>query len=130
MKKLIASFGLAAVITLAGCGGSNSSADGDVGQTYVTQLGHIADALESVKDEDSARAAAHEMAQANATLQAMAERVDSMTEVEQAMMLQKHAMEMTQVQTRIFQALQNIISRDPKLGDIIGDEMQQMPQFK
>ena len=127
MKKLIASFTLATVLTLAGCGGSN---DSDVGQTFVTQLGHIADALESVKDEDSARAAAHQMDQANMALKNVTDRMNGMSDMEKAVMIQKHVAEIAQLEGRITMAIQNIVSNDPELMNIIGDEMRNMPQLE
>jgi hypothetical protein len=129
MKKLIAAFGLAAVLALAGCGGSDKSSS-DVGQSYVTALGQIADALESVKDEDSAKAAAQVIARAKTTLDGTVKEINSMTQVEQVMMVQKHAAEMGQIEVRISQAMQKIVSDDPKLLDIIGQEMQSLPELK
>jgi phage-related tail protein len=129
MKNLVATLGLAVVLTLAGCGGSDNSA-GDVGQAYVTALDRVAGALESVKDEDSAKAAAREIAAANDSLESMADEINSMSKTEQVMMLQKHAAKMAEVEARISQAMQKIVSDDPKLLDIIGGEIQNMPKIQ
>lgn len=129
MKNLVATFGLAAMLALAGCGGSGNSAS-DIGQAYISTLDRVAGALESVKDEDSAKAAAREIASANDTLENMVDEINSMSTTEQVAMMQKHAAKVAEIETRIGQAVQKIVSEDPKLLDIIGSEIQNMPKLQ
>jgi hypothetical protein len=55
--------------------------------------------------------------------------ISSMSDVEQALMVRKQAAKMVSVQNRISMALQKIVSKDPKLMDIIGSELRSMPQL-
>ena len=126
MKRLAAIFGVIVTVTLSGCGGSDSA---DVGETYVNGMSQIADALESVTDEDSAKAAAHEIGQVTVRLQSVVDEINSMSEVEQALMVQKQAAKMVSVQNRISMALQKIVSKDPKLMNILGSELRSMPEL-
>jgi hypothetical protein len=129
MKRLAALLGFVAVLALAGCGSSEKSAN-DVGQTYVTTLDRVADALESVKDEASAKKAASEIAKANDVMQSMVDEINSMSQTEQVMMVQKNAAKMAEAETRISQAMQKIVSDNPQLLDVIGSEIQDMPKLK
>ena len=126
MNRLVAMMGLIAAIALSGCGGSDKA---DAGASYVSGMSRIADALETVKDEDSAKAAAHEIGEATVKLEPVVDKINSMSSIEQAMMVRDHTAEMTEVQTRISTALQKIIAQDPKLMDIIGSELRGMPQL-
>jgi len=126
MKRLVAIFGVIVTITLSGCGGSDSA---DVGETYVNGMSRIAGALETVKDEDSAKAAAREIGQVTVKLQSVVDEINSMSQAEQVMMVQKYATKMAEVQARMSTALQKIVSQDPKLMDIIGSELRSMPQL-
>lgn len=127
MKRLVAIFGVIVAITLSSCGGSDSA---DVGANYVNGMSQIAGALESVKDEGSAKTAAHEIGQVTVKLQSVVDEINSMSQAEQVMMVQKHAAKMAEVQGRISMALQKIVSQDPKLMDIIGSELRSMPQLR
>lgn len=126
MKRLAAIVGVVVAVTFAGCGGSSS----DVGQAYVDQLSHVADALDSVKDEASAREAAHEIAKANTKIQKMVNDIDAMDQAHQMTLFQKHAAEMSKLERRISQSVQRIVAKDPKLLGIVGSEIQDMPRIK
>ena len=123
---------LAGALALTGCGkGENvegkditgSSSAKDVGTAYINEMTRIADALETVNDEESARKAA-------ATIKVAAEGLESMgTELEGDMDPMKamqvfggRYQELIEVQSRIATSMMRIQNEHPELMEVISEE--------
>ena len=123
---------LAGALALTGCGkGENvegkditgSSSAKDVGTAYINEMTRIADALETVNDEESARKAA-------ATIKVAAEGLESMgTELEGDMDPMKamqvfggRYQELIEVQSRIATSMMRIQNDHPELVEVISAE--------
>lgn len=117
---------LAAALTLAACGGSTSS----TADAAVAEYENIADALESVNDEESARAAARRIAAANAELEEIAKTFEEMSDMEKAMAAGRMAQGISGVQARIGAAMAGIAQRDRALYQTISDEMNRLPTLE
>ena len=123
---------LTGALALTGCGkGENvegkditgSSSAKDVGTAYINEMTRIADALETVNDEESARKAA-------ATIKVAAEGLESMgTELEGGMDPMKamqvfggRYQELIEVQSRIATSMMRIQNEHPELMEVISEE--------
>ena len=135
----VAATGLAAALMLAGCGGkddvqgktgaditSKSSAK-DIGEAYINEMTRVADALESVDDEASAKAAAKKLKVAIDGLNQMQDELDGeLSGVKAMQVFGGRYTELVQVQTRMATAIVQIQTNHPELMDIVGDELEKL----
>ena len=131
--------GLAAALLLTGCGKkdgiegktgaditSKSSAK-DIGGAYINEMTRIADALETVDDEASAKAAAKKMKVAVDGLNKMQEELEGeLTGMKAMQVFGGRYTELVQVQTRLASEIIRIQSDHPELMDILGDELDKL----
>jgi hypothetical protein len=133
---LFAAVVLAGALALTGCGQGgapegkditrNSSAK-DIGAAYLTEMTRIADALETVKDEQSARAAAVQISKAAAGLNKMGEAVNENMDPLKAMQIfGDNYAQVAEVQGRMMTSLMRIQQEHPELMDIISSEMDKL----
>ena len=95
-------------------------------ERYLEELNRLADALETVDDEASARQAAQTVAEINAEMETLQPQFEAMEENERAAMLRTHAAAFQEVQTRIAMAMEPLADR-PDLLEIISEELENMP---
>ncbi len=115
------------MLALTGCGkktGGSNPAD-----AYLSHLDGIAAAIETAKDEASARRAAETIADINRDMAAVTESLKSMSEQDKAAALTARMEEYQRVQMRISNAMQALAAQ-PQLMRIINDEMRNMPGVK
>lgn len=126
-----------AVILLSGCGQgevegkdiSASSSAGDISEAYVAELTRIADALETVEDEASARAAAVEIRKATDGLKNMEEQLGGEVSGIKAMQIfGSNYEELANAQLRMMTALTQLQAEHPELMEIIGEETDRLGQ--
>ncbi|ABI78108.1 hypothetical protein HNE_2957 [Hyphomonas neptunium ATCC 15444] len=128
---------LGGMMTLTGCGQgkvegkdiSASSSAGDIGDAYVAELTRIADALETVDDEASARSAATEIRKAADGLKNMEEELGGEVSGMKAMQIFGNNYEdLANAQMRMMTALTTLQAEHPELMDIIGEETDRLGQ--
>ncbi|MEZ5967540.1 MAG: hypothetical protein R3C00_00540 [Hyphomonas sp.] len=137
---LITSGLLAGALLLTGCGKKHDKIEGktgaditakssasDIGEAYLNELTRIADALESVDDEASAKAAAESLKVSIDGLNSMKDELDGKMNGLQAMQVfgGRYA-ELAQVQARLGTAMVDIQTNHPELMEIIGDELDRL----
>lgn len=125
------------LIALTGCGQgkvegkdiSASSSSSDIGDAYVAELTRIADALETVNDEASARAAATEIRKAADGLENMQEQLGGEVSGMKAMQIFGNNYEdLTKAQMRMMTTLMTLQAEHPELMEIIGEETDRLGQ--
>ncbi len=141
-KRIIITAIAGAALALSGCGGekagesSASSVSGKkvkkdkVVDVYVGQMDHIADALEGVKDEKSAKKAAQAITNAAKELNALSDTVESMSDMEKGLMFASRSQEFISVQTRLATSMQKIAAENPEYMQMIQEEMKKMPAWQ
>lgn len=136
---ILTAAGLAAALLLTGCGKkdgiegktggditSKSSAK-DIGEAYINEMTRVADALESVDDEASAKAAAKKLKVAIDGLNQMQEELDGeLSGVKAMQVFGGRYTELVQVQTRMATAIVQIQTEHPELMNIVGDELEKL----
>jgi hypothetical protein len=136
---ILTAAGLAAALMLTGCGNkdgidgktgaditSKSSAK-DIGEAYINEMTRVADALESVDDEASAKAAAKKLKVAIDGLNQMQDELDGeLSGVKAMQVFGGRYTELVQVQTRMATAIVEIQTNHPELMDIVGDELEKL----
>lgn len=136
---ILTAVGLAAALLLTGCGNkdgiegktggditSKSSAK-DIGEAYINEMTRVADALESVDDEASAKAAAKKLKVAIDGLNQMQEELDGeLSGVKAMQVFGGRYTELVQVQTRMATAIVQIQTEHPELMNIVGDELEKL----
>lgn len=136
---ILTAVGLAAALLLTGCGKkdgiegktggditSKSSAK-DIGEAYINEMTRVADALESVDDEASAKAAAKKLKVAIDGLNQMQEELDDeLSGVKAMQVFGGRYTELVQVQTRMATAIVQIQTEHPELMNIVGDELEKL----
>lgn len=139
MKRgFVAAVVLAGALALAGCGQGgapegkditkNSSAK-DIGAAYLTEMTRIADALETVKDEQSAKAAAGKISRAAEGLNKMGDALKDETDPLKAMQIfGNNYTQVVETQGRMMTELMRIQSEHPELMDIISAEMEKLEE--
>lgn len=136
-QRLIAAALLGSMVALTGCGQgkvegkdiSASSSASDIGEAYVAELTRIADALESVNDEASARAAAAEIRVAGEGLKNMEEELGGEVSGIKAMQIfGNNYEELANAQLRMMTALTTLQAEHPELMEIIGEETDRLGQ--
>lgn len=129
---------LAGALVLAGCGQGgapegknitkNSSAQ-DIGAAYLTEMTRIADALETVKDEQSAKAAAGKISKAAEGLNKMGEVLKDDTDPLKAMQIfGGNYTQVVETQGRMMTELMRIQTEHPELMEIISAEMEKLEE--
>lgn len=101
---------------------------GPVGE-YIAGLDAIAAALESVKDEASAKTAAAAIAQVTAKLNRVTAEMEKMPKMERGMAFAGAMQEVSRVQMRVATAFQPLVAK-PELMKQIGDAMKDIPKVK
>jgi hypothetical protein len=101
----------------------------EIGQAYIEQLNVIADALDTIDDEASAREAAVEIGAANMELEEIADSMQGLSDNEMLAMVQSIAPQLTEIQGRIATTMQRL-SANPEYFSIIGDELSNMPNMQ
>ena len=99
--------------------GTPSAAD-----TYITNLELVADALESVEDEQSAAAAAAVIEEATDRLTAIADQLEG---PQAALIFISRQGEFLELQQRISTSLADLYVNDPELGQQLSDAMDSLP---
>ena len=131
--------GLAAALLVTGCGKkdgiegktgtditSRSSAK-DIGEAYINEMTRVADALESVQDEASARAAAKKLKTSIDGLNSMKEELDGeLTGIKAMQIFGGRYAELAQVQTRVGTETVRIQTEQPELWDIVSEELDRL----
>jgi len=128
-----------AITALAACGGGNDSpatsnvtaekADGpnDYIAVYEKQLIIIADAVESVTDEESARDAAAIIRDASAELDIVATKAENMSQMQQARFAMAFTTELADTQMRLVEAMSRLAATDPEKMQMISEAMDDLP---
>ena len=137
---ILTAAGFAAALVLTGCGGkddvqgktgadiSAKSSGNEIGEAYLNELTRVADALETVKDEDSAKAAAKKLKVAVDGLNAMQEKLDGkkMDGMVAMQMFGGRYSEFAEVQSRIAQSIVDIQMNHPELMETVSDELDRL----
>jgi len=136
----IAAAGLATALLLTGCGKKDdvqgktgaditakSSAD-DIGEAYINELTRIANALDTVDDEASAKKAAGDIREAVEGLNAMSESIDTenMSPVKAMQIFGGRYTELIEVQGRLTTKMIDLQTEHPELMEIVSQEMEKL----
>lgn len=101
--------------------------DTKIAAAMISQMGSLADTLDTVKDEESARKAAKEIAKIGVELEALAKKADGTNSAgKMSIMMQANSNEFMSIQARLATNMARIAMTDPKLLQIIGDEMDKL----
>ncbi|NHK28943.1 hypothetical protein FF098_013555 [Parvularcula flava] len=124
---------------LVACGGGNDS-PADIDMTaeqangpkdyiavYEKQLLIIAEAVESVADEESAQKAAAIIRDASSELEIVATKADGMSQMEKARFAMSYATNLADTQMRLMEAMTKLASTDPETVQLISDAMDELP---
>jgi len=134
----------AGALTLVGCGGEKGASDSGnkdseieitaksstdkIADAYIGEMTKIADALETVADEESARAAASVIQSATAKLDAMSDELEGeLDDRNWASVAMSRQKEWAQLQTRLAMSMGRIGMTEPQLMQIISEEMDKLP---
>ena len=139
MRNGLLAAGLVAALALTGCGGKDDvsgktaeditakSSAKDIGAAYINEMTRIADALETVDDEASAKAAAQTIKAAVDGLNQMSEELDGeISGVKGMQIFGGRYTELIEVQGRVATSMIKIQSDHPELMDTISAEMDQL----
>lgn len=139
MRNGLLAAGLVAALALTGCGGKDDvsgktaeditakSSAKDIGAAYINEMTRIADALETVDDEASAKAAAQTIKVAVDDLNQMSEELDGeISGVKGMQIFGGRYTELIEVQGRVATSMIKIQSDHPELMDTISAEMDQL----
>lgn len=136
-QTLITAAILGGMMALTGCGQvkvdgkdiSASSSANDIGAAYVAELSRIADALETVEDEASAKTAAAEIRIAADGLKNMEEELGGEVSGMKAMQIfGSHYEELANAQLRMMTSLTKLQAEHPELMEIISEETDRLGQ--
>ena len=108
---------------------SKAKSGGEIADVYVSQLTKIADAVESVEDEKTAKKAAKAIASASKELEALAEKVETMDQTKQAMIFATRAQDFMGPQVRLATAMQKMATENPEHMELIQAELEKLPEF-
>ncbi|MEL7029446.1 MAG: hypothetical protein AAGL49_09590 [Pseudomonadota bacterium] len=135
----------AGVLALSACGGSNDSGEAGsdsgaasitadsssnaVADAYITEMTKVADALESVTDEESAQAAAAVIQSASTAFDQMAAELDGeMNEAKWLAVAMARQEEFSEVQMRLASSMSKLGMENPALLQSLSEEMENLPQ--
>jgi hypothetical protein len=93
---------------------------------YVANLQKVADAFANVKDEASARAAGQQLAPVFAEMEKQSAELEKMGDAQ----LAAAAMAAAPQLSRIAVSMSSFAMTDPKLAEILGEELEKMPELK
>lgn len=137
-SALLAAAALAGAFTVTGCGQGNvdgadinrSSSGAEIGTAYLNELTKIADAIETVQDERTARAAAAQIRQAADGIEAMGDALDGaeMSPLRAMQMFGNRGADIMMLHGRIMSSVVRIQEQHPELMGIIGEEMDRLNQ--
>lgn len=139
MKRNFVAIALfAATLPLSGCGGEKGEIDGqtisrassgkDMASAYVNEMSRVAEALEGVSDEASARAAVADIRTAALGMKNMVEALEGsgMKQVEAATALSSRGQEIGALQMRIVARMNDLQQNHPELASIVGEEVDRL----
>ncbi len=134
MKSVLfaAAFAGTFVFTACGQGGTDGtditskSSSGAIGAAYVNEMTRIADALDTVNDEATARRAATEIRKAADGLENMQEELGDVSGMRAMQIFGSNYQELMTAQTRMMGAMIRIQSENPELMEFISDEMDRL----
>ena len=139
MRHGLLAAGFAAALMLTGCGGKDDvqgktgeditakSSASDIGEAYINEMTRIADALETVEDEASAKAAAKKISVAVEGLNQMSEELDGeISGVKGMQIFGGRYGELIEVQGRVATSMIRIQSDHPDLMDTLGEELDKL----
>ena len=131
--------GLAAALVLTACGNKDGiegktgaditakSSANDIGEAYINEMTRIADALETVNDEASAKAAAKKLSVAIEGLNKMQEELDGeISGIKGMQIFGNRFAELAEVQGRVAASIVRIQSEHPELMDTLGEELDKL----
>lgn len=134
--RILSAVLLASACLLTGCGPkagvegkdiSSSSSASAIGAAYVNEMTRIADALDTVKDEDSARKAAVDIRKAADGLESMKDALgDDISGLRAMQIFGSNYQQLLTAQTRMMTSMIRIQSENPELMNFIGDEMDRL----
>ena len=90
----------------------------------------IADAIATVKDQASAKAAAGVIASTNTELAALIKQIDAMSDTDKASAAMANLQELVAAQQKIAIAMSNMAMNNPTEMKIVADELGKMPELK
>ena len=134
MKSALFAAVFAGTLAFTGCGQSGTdgtdisskSSSGAIGAAYVTEMTRIADALDTVTDEASARSAATEIRKAADGLENMQEELGDISGMRAMQIFGSNYEELVTAQTRMMNAMIRIQTENPELMDYVSDEMDRL----
>lgn len=105
----------------------DATSDNKIASQMVSKMSALADTLETVTDENSARKAAKDIAVIGAELEALATKADNSDSMNKmSLMMQANSQEFMNIQTKLASNMARIALTDPKLLEIIGEEMEKL----
>ncbi|WP_162786373.1 hypothetical protein [Hyphomonas sp. CACIAM 19H1] len=137
-RTFLAAALFAATLSLSGCGGQTGETDGqsitrassgkDMASAYVKEMTRVADALDGVTDEASARAAAAEIRTAALGMKNLTEALEGsgMKQVEAAAALSARAQDIGAAQMRIMARMNELQQNNPELAGLVGEEIDRL----
>ena len=99
-------------------------------KAYASNLSKVADALANVKDEASARAVGQQLQPIFEDMQKQADAIEAMGEEKAGIAALAVAPELVSAQQKIAVAMSNWAMTRPELMEIVGQEMEKMPEIE
>ena len=99
-------------------------------RAYTADVTKIADAIATVKDQASAKAAAGVIASTNTELAALIKQIDAMSDTDKASAAMANMQELVAAQQKIAIAMSNMAMNNPAEMKIVADELGKMPELK
>ena len=106
---------------------ANAMPDRKIISAMVAKMAELADTLETVTDEDSARAASQKIAAIGKDMEALANQVDgSSASTKMSAVMQTNSDEFGKIQGRLVSQVARLALTKPKLMEIIAEEMEKI----
>jgi hypothetical protein len=99
-------------------------------KAYTADVTRIAEAIATVKDEATARAAAATIAATNTELTSLVKQIEAMNDTDRASAAMTNMQELVAAQQKIAIAMSNMAMNNPAQQKIIADELGKMPELK
>jgi hypothetical protein len=99
-------------------------------KAYVSNLSKVADALANVKDEASARAVGQQLQPIFADMKKQADAIEAMGDEKAGIAALAFAPELVSAQQKIAVAMSNWAMTKPELMEIVGQELEKMPEIE
>lgn len=133
MKNISMIVLLSCALAVTACGDNGGVAvtsEQKMAKVYVNEMENMADAIEAIHDQKSAKKAASVIHNASIKLEALAEKYDGkLNGPAGAMAFAGLQQELAAVQTRIGMSMSRLAMSDPALLQIISEEMNNMPKM-